>query len=146
MQFSFTCLYSSASPQLIYLISTTRKRCLRMQDFSSCCCISEQIVLMKRLLQFPDTQEAVCSVGASRCFIHNFSQDNFLVARQDFTGWLQYVQSLFLTFFSFSWSGSVKLSLQYEYILEWRKNSDFWNYFWITVTTIPHLSIKIINL
>lgn len=40
----------------------------------------------------------------------------------------------------------MKPYLQYEYISEWRKNGDFWNYFWITVATIPHLTIKIINL
>lgn len=85
MQFSFTRLHSSTSQQLtqekIYLIAIKRKCSshMQMQDFSFCYCTSEQILLMRGLLQFLDIQEAVLSVEAARCFVHYFSNQNFMV-------------------------------------------------------------------
>lgn len=50
-----------------------------MQDFSFCYCTSEQILLMRGLLQFLDVQEAVLSMEAPRRVVRNFSQDSFMV-------------------------------------------------------------------
>lgn len=50
-----------------------------MQDLGFCYCTSEQILLMRGLLQLLVIQEAVLSTGAARCVIHDFSQDNFMV-------------------------------------------------------------------